>query len=335
VLILRRLGTLAVRSLQEFGEDGCSHMAAAISYYVLFSLFPLLIFTVGLLGIFIRDTKLQDDLVDIVLENIPFSEDRGRNDVTEAVRGVAGVGGGALGAFGLLGMAWSGSSMFGVIRRSLNTAFDVRQQRPLVRQKLIDLLMVLAFAPFFLVSIGLTAVLRIAQQASLDLPVIGGVEEALGAGWTLLSFLVPIGLSFLAFLVLFWVVPARRMTPAALWPGALLAAVLFEALKAGFTIYVANFSNYDVVFGSLGAVVAFLFWVYLSASVLLLGAEVASEYPRVMAGDYDAAAPRTGPALPLQTKAWHLVRGLFVHPPPDAPEHEEAESSRPRAPSKT
>ena len=68
---------------------------------------------------------------------------------------------------------------------------------------------------------------------------------------------------------------------------ALVATIFFEILKNGFSFYLANFGRYDVVYGSLGAVVIFLFWTYLSATVLLLGAEVASEYPRVRSGKYD------------------------------------------------
>src|SRR3990172_2833192 len=253
---LRHLRILAVRSLQGFSADGCSQMAAAISYYVLFSIFPLLIFSVGMLGFFLQSSSLQKDLIDFVLDNIPLSE-TGRNDVTRAIRDVAGVGSGALGIFGLLAMAWSGSAMFGVIRRSLNTAFNLKVGQPIMRQKLLDLLMVLGLGAFFLVSITATGALRLAQAASASVPVLGDWAESLGFAWTAASFLLPIIISFSAFLVLYWVVPAVRVRPHDVWPGALVAAVLFEATKLGFSIYIENFSNFDLIFGSLGAVLTF------------------------------------------------------------------------------
>ena len=92
--------------------------------------------------------------------------------------------------------------------------------------------------------------------------------------------------------------------------------------KIAFSIYLENFSNYDLVFGSLGAVAAFLFWVYLSANILLLGAEVASEYPRVLRGDYAEARPP--PARPLRETVRARLRGLFVH---------ERKDEEPRGPS--
>ncbi len=312
MLSFYHLRLLAVRAVKEFGTDNCSQMAAAISYYVLFSLFPLLIFSIGIVGVVLQDSALQEDLIDAILKNIPLSEEEGRNDVTDAVRGVAGVGSGALGLLGLLGMAWSGSNMFGVIRRSLNIAYDLDLHRPIVRQKLVDLAMVFAFAPFFILSLAATASLRFAQQASDDASFFGELSQALGPAWTAASFLLPVGISFGAFMFLYWFVPATKVRPRDVWLGALTAAVLFEVTKVGFSIYVQNFSNYDVVFGSLGAVVAFLFWVFLGANILLFGAEVASEYPRVMRGDYDAP-PSDKPKLTLRERAWVFLRGLVIH----------------------
>ena len=99
--------------------------------------------------------------------------------------------------------------------------------------------------------------------------------------------MVPAMFSFGAFVVLYRFVPNAPIKIGDVWPGALVAAIFFEVIKNGFSFYLANFGRYDVIYGSLGAVVAFLFWMYLAAVVLLLGAEVASEYPRVRSGKYD------------------------------------------------
>ncbi|MDP2675038.1 MAG: YihY/virulence factor BrkB family protein [Dehalococcoidia bacterium] len=308
---MRELALLARRSLEEFFDDNCTQMAAAISYYVLFSLFPLLIFLVGVLGLLLQNSELQEDLVDAVLHSVPLTEDEGRDEVAEAVRGVAGVSSGALGVFGLIGMAWSGSNMFGVIRRSINTAYDLEQRRPFVQQKLLDLAMVLGLGMLFLASVVATGFLRTVRQFSSDMAVLGDAAESAGPAWDAASYLIPFGLSFIAFAVLYWVVPATKVRLGDVWPGALVAAVLFEAGKAGFAFYLENFSNYDIVYGSLGAVAAFLFWVYISANILLLGAEIASEYPRVRTGMYQPAAP-PGPRPPLLDRARSFVLGLVV-----------------------
>ncbi len=314
--------TLLLQTVKEFGDDNCSQMAAAISYYVLFSLFPLLIFSVGILGVFLQDSAVEEELIDLVLENLPLNEEEGEGDVREAIQGIAGVGSGALGLVGLLGMAWSGSNMFGIIRRSLNIAYDLNLNRPLVRQKLLDLGLVFMFTPFFLSSIAATALFRAARQRSADIPTVGGWIDGLGFGWDILGALVPVAMSFMAFLVLYWIVPATKVKVSEAWLGALVAAILFELSKVGFSLYLEQFGNYDVVFGSLGAVVVLLFWIFVSANVLLLGAEVASEYPRVIRGDYDKPPAEPKPSIPLRDKAYHMLRGLVIHPPKDEPPEE-------------
>jgi membrane protein len=316
-MLLRRTRILVFRSVKAFFDDSCSQRAAALSYYVLFSLFPLIIFSVGIVGLFLKDSRLQTDIVDQIMNNIPLSQDQGRSDVTDALQNVASTRSGAIGIVGLIGLAWSGSAIFGVLRSSLNVMFHVQQPRPPLIQKLIDLSIVLAFTPFFVLSIAATSALRLARRTSEDIPVLGNSPQALGFGWQVATFLLPVVISFVAFFLVYWLVPARRLRPRYLLPGAMLAAVLFEVVKIGFNVYLENFSNYDVVFGSLGAVVAFLFWVYLSANIMLLGAELASEMPGVASGLYDLPS---GPKRPLQERVWRLARSLVLHPPKDEPE---------------
>jgi len=207
--------------------------------------------------------------------------------------------------------------MFGVVRSSLNHVFRVNTPRPIVLQKLLDLGIVLAFAPFFIGSVVATSALRLARTASEDLHYLGDLPENLGAAWWIASTALPLAISFVAFFFTYWLVPARRTNAKYVVGGALLAAVLFEVVKLGFTIYLENFSSYDVVFGSLGAVVAFLFWVYLSANILLLGAEVVSETPDVMAGRFDERQP--GPQRTTKQKVLRLLRGLILRPKDETP----------------
>ena len=319
MLLVRRLGVLVYRSVKGFFDDGCSQRAAAISYYVLFSLFPLVIFTVGILGLVLKDEALQADVVDSIMENIPLSQDQGRDDVSSALESVANARSGAIGIVGLLALGWSGSAMFGVVRSSLNHVFRVSTPRPIVLQKLLDLGIVLAFAPFFIGSVIATSALRLARTESEDLHFLGDLPENLGMAWWIASTALPITISFVAFFFTYWLIPAKRTHAKYVVAGALLAAMLFEVVKLGFTIYVENFTSYDVVFGSLGAVVAFLFWVYLSANILLLCAEFVSETPDVMAGRFDERQPSSGPQRTKKQKVLRLLRSLILRPKDEAP----------------
>jgi membrane protein len=313
---LRRAIILLYRSVKNFSDHGGGQMAAAISYYVLLSIFPLLIFCVGIIGLFLGNEALQEELVDAVVDNIPLSQDQGRDDVTQALREVASSRGGAIGLIGFLTMAWASSSMFGTVRRSLITVFEVTSPPPLVPRKVVDLLMVLAFVPFFLISIAFTTVLRIAQQVSGGLPLVGEVPQVLGYGWLAVSLLLPMVASFFAFFGLYLLVPSRGDRWRYLAIGALFAALIFELIKLTFSLYLENFSNYDLVFGSLGAVVAFLFWVFLSACALLLGGEMAATAERVLHGefDYDLGGRPGAPKRTVGQRVGGLLLSLVVRP---------------------
>jgi membrane protein len=281
---VRRLLILTVRSLRKFADDRCSQMAAAISYYALFSLFPLLIFMVSIFGIFLQSSSLQKEIIDKVLEFLPLTADKGSSEVKDALDAIAGVSI-HLSIVGLLGLAWSASGMFGTIRSSLDVVWKLETSRPLITQKLVDLSLMAGVGVFFLLSIGTTGLLHATQEASSGL--LGPLSSRNTFLWRTVPHVAPATFSFVAFLVLYRLVPHARTRVADVWLGALVAALLFEVVKHGFSLYVANFGRYDVIYGSLGAVVALLAWMYLSAVILLLGAEVASEYPRLKSGKYD------------------------------------------------
>ena len=305
----KRWFALFGRAFQEYSADNCSHAAAGISYYVLFAVFPLLIFLAGVTGLVLRDADRQADVVDEVFELIPISEDQGREDLVKTVEDLGEGSSGVIGLLGLVAAAWGGSSMFAAVRRGIHTAYDCDSQRPLVRQKMFDLGMVAALAPFFIGSIAVSATLAFARSELSDTPLIS-VFAGQPVLWFLVGLALTTGISFAAFLVMYVVVPVCHVAVRDAWPAALLAAVLFEAAKAGFSFYLAHLGNYDAVFGALGAGAIFLVWVNLTANILLFGAEVASEYPRARAGELDPDPDAK--KAPLKERALSWLRGLFV-----------------------
>ena len=331
--MFRFVTTLLQRAVATYLRADCGPLAAAISYFAVFSLFPLMIFIIAIAGLLIQDEGLQDDIIDEILNNFPLDEGEGRDAVTDAVHGIGQTGSGAMGLVALAGMAWGGSSLFGSLRRALNVVFeDAKAKRAFVPQKLIDLGLVLALFVFFMTSIAATAVLRIARHHSSEFGALGEAAENAGRLWDLASYAIPLVFSLIAFTALYCVVPSRLRTPTQVWPGALLAALAFEAVKLGFGFYLENFSNYDVVFGSLATAVALLFWLFLSAHIMLFGAAVATEYPRVPAKGYKQSVME-GLKPPLKQRAWKAFRGLFVQarkPDARADTVEDGEPAQPR-----
>jgi membrane protein len=315
---LKRLWVLTKHAFFGFRDDRCTRLAAAISYYALFSIVPLAILIVSVFGFVLNNESVRKSVVDQILNWLPLSESNGRSSVEETLNNVKHVSGLAA-VLALLGTLWTSSAMFGAIRSSLNTVFRVDEHRPFFQGKLLDFAQVGGIALVIVTSMVATGAVQTVQSLS---------GEHLGgfAGnsplWNVAFLLVPAVVSFVAFLALYRTVPAARPTVLEALPGAIIATVLFESLKNTFAIYVANFNNYDVVYGSLAGVLLFLLYTYLASNILMIGAEVSSTMMRLERGDFASEFAPGPPGPPVVLRMLRALKGLFVrqrHLPAPAP----------------
>lgn len=274
---LRRVGRSLWAAGREFMADGCPKLAAAISYYALFALFPLVILLVGIAGLVLDDRSAREPVIDEVLARVPLREDRGRAELEELLVTVTDSAG-TVGVLGALGLLLSASGVMGAIRFSLNTVWRVEDRRPPVRGKAVDILLVLLAG----VVVGTSLALSLLVQSLAGLPAIGRT--------------VPIALAFVVFAGLYRFIPNREVAARDVVPGALLAAVGYEAVKASFGFYLSNVANIDAVYASLATVVAFLLFVWVTANVFLFGAELAELRGRGPSPASDAGAGAERPA---------------------------------------
>jgi membrane protein len=214
----------------------------------------------------------------------------------------------------LIAMMWGASGMFGAIRRSLNAAFDDEEvKRPFVPQKLIDLALVLLLAAAFAASVIVGAAMRYVSDASNPLLGIENIADDFGFLWPGMSFIIPAIIALVGFFVVYTIVPSRLRSPAEVWPGAVLAAFLFQVVSLGFGIYLDTFAGGNIVFTALGGVAVFLFWVYVVSNIMIFGAEVAAEYPRTSFELVDQPAMKMA-SEPLKDRILGAVLALFVTP---------------------
>src|SRR3990172_5318084 len=157
------LWLLTKRTTQGYGRKNCSQMAAAISYYVLFSIVPLAIFLASFFGFVMRVQDLRDRVINRIVEEAPLDDVDGRDLVADTLRGVAKASG-ALSVVGILTAAWSASVMFGAIRKALNVVWGVDMPRPVVQQKLLDLAMVAGLGLLLTASLAGTGALRTLRE---------------------------------------------------------------------------------------------------------------------------------------------------------------------------
>ena len=258
------------RAIVNFGGDRVPQMAAAISYFALLSTFPFLLLALAIFGLVLRDEELQQRVLAEIVEALPIEAPT----IEEALRNLAG-GGASMGVVALVGTVIAATALARSLRGSLNVIFRAGQQRSLLRGWLVDLTVLPVLGLLFIASLLLSTVWRFAQAMADDL----GFEEVAPL-WELGALAIPALLSFVGLLLLYLLLPNRPLHVLDLWPGALIAMVGFQIGTFAFSIYFENFGAYDIVYGSLGGVIALLAWVYVSSLILLFGAEVAAEASR-------------------------------------------------------
>ena len=258
------------QAIVNFARDRVPQMAAAISYFALLSIFPFLLLALAIFGLVLRDEELQRRVLAEIVEALPIEAPT----IEEALRNLAG-GGASMGVVALVGTVVAATALARSLRGSLNVIFRAGQQRSLLRGWLVDLTVLPVLGLLFIASLLLSTVWRFAQAMADDL----GFEEVAPL-WELGALAIPALLSFVGLLLLYLLLPNRPLHVLDLWPGALIAMVGFQIGTFAFSIYFENFGAYDIVYGSLGGVIALLAWVFVSSLILLFGAEVAAEASR-------------------------------------------------------
>ena len=246
-------------------------LAAAITYYALFSLIPLTLAIMFILGTFFEGSQTLETRLSLAVNTLmPVSEDTVKETLDSLARSRA-----ITGVLGILGLLWVSTTVFGAIRKAINTIWGITQPRRFFHERLIDFAFTAGAGLLMLVPIILTAgVVLLAESISTLRTGAVGSDSLTD---NLLTGLSPF-ISLMAFLFIYRYLPNTKVTFREIWPGALMAAICFEGWKAVFLWYTRTFPVYDTVYGPVGALVALLTWIYISANILLVGALVSSRY---------------------------------------------------------
>ena len=233
----------------------------------------MVLFAVGVLAFFVSAAAEQERLIEELMQALPLSEEDGRSNLESVIGSIVDARG-TLGIIGFLGTAYTATALFTSVRVALNGVFHVERQRPFVLGKTIDLGLVAGFGLMLLASFALTVAIAFAQRQA-DAIVGEGAATLVALLFSFAYLLIPPLITSLVFLMLYTVVARAGFTAREVFPGAIVAALLFEVLKVGFAQYVASFGNYDATYGTLGFVIILLLFFNLSAQVMLVGAEIA------------------------------------------------------------
>ncbi len=266
-----RLVIICKEAVNDFLDKNCPHLAAAISFYALFSLFPLVLAMISVSGFILGSPVRGENLARDISQLIPVSAEFVGDTIQGVVsaRTITGV----LGIFGLLGAA---TAVFGAIRKGVNAAWGIRRPRPFLHERLIDFLLALGAGILFIVSVSFSAILGFFKEITTLIYPSAAVNGDFV--WDQVAQVIPALITLLIFVLLYRFLPNTKVRFRDVWWGALGAGVAFELTKMVFVWYVRTFPVYNVVYGTIGAVVALLTWVYISAIIFLFGALVTSRY---------------------------------------------------------
>lgn len=252
--------------------------AAAIAYYTLFSVFPLTLLLISLGSFVLNSQQAQEAALTAVGTYLPFATELVQRNIERVLelRGTASV-------IGVVGFIWAASGVFGSLSRAINLAWDLERPRPAWAERALAAGLVLLVALLFSLSLFSTAAFEVVERLARLLP-----SDTPISGLSLIDLAstgLPYIFTVLLFSFLYTVLPSTRVAWTEVLPGALLASVVWEVAKNGFTIYLGSFATYNLVYGSLGAVIALLLWSYISGLIILLGAEFTVQYARRRRGE--------------------------------------------------
>lgn len=258
-----------------FQDDECTVRAAAIAYRTLFSIFPLALLLFTLSTTLLAQPDVRGQVVQFILRNLQAPGLA--TDVIEQANKIV-EGREAVGLLALISFLWGSSGVFSTIDEALNVAWNVQRPRPFWRSKVIGLLIAVLVSTLFLLSVAATAVVSASQflpQVAVLIPFSELFSRAA-------SFLVPIALSFVMFLMLYKLLPYTQVSTSSAGLGALAAAILWQISNILYTLYVARVAQgrLSQIYGSAIGVILFLLWIYLSSIILLIGAELAAAHSK-------------------------------------------------------
>ena len=268
--ILVKIVGASWRAINDFlGKNG-PQLSAAISYYTLFSLFPLIVAIISGLSFLLGQESI-DELANRVAQQSPVSEETISEIITSAVnsRNIAGI-------VGILGLLWAGTAVFGSIRKGINATWGITRPRSFLKERLIDITFMVVAAVLMLISIFSTAILTYLMEILEFITRETYVDGALL--WERLASALPPTLSFIVFFAIYWLLPNTNVKITEPLPGAIFATTGFEILKNVFVWFIGNSSIYSTIYGSVGSIVVLLVWVYVSSIILLFGSTITSRF---------------------------------------------------------
>lgn len=250
-----------------------SESSASIAYYTLFSIFPMLLSIVAIGSFFVDQVTVEDSLLKFLPTIIPVSQEFIITNVQQvfAYRG-------AFSSLALLSLLWSATSVFSTIIRNINAAWPEAAPHSFIRMRLLSLAIIAAMVVLLIISSFSLTITHLLSSLGfiIDLSLI---SEFLSSYFSTKIF--PVLLRILIFFGLYYWVPQIKVKKMAALTGAVIATILWQVITFAFSSYLASgLARYEIVYGSLGKMIALLAWIYFSGWIILFCAHLTSSIDR-------------------------------------------------------
>lgn len=270
---MRVLGGLTLKELARrvwkgSEEDNAFGRAAELAYYFLLALFPMLIFLTSLVGFM---PSIQDNIIDAVAKVAPRQV---VNLVRDFISDVVENRSGGLLSFGIIGTLWAASTGVAAVMSTLDAAFNAEKERPYWKTRLVATALTIALSLIVAVGTSMIMFTRYISSWVARLLELGSVFTAV---WSVVSYLLGGALLLIAVEVIYKFGPNVEKRWRWISPGALFATVTFVLVSELFSLYLRLAPSYSATYGSLGAVIILMVWLYLIGLILILGGEIDSE----------------------------------------------------------
>lgn len=248
-------------AVERFSDMRGVEGSASIAFFTIFGLPPLLIVLVSVASYYLEIPDIQDQITQVIREIVPIPPDL----IIEFLEGILNQRG-AVGIIGLIGLAWAGSGVLMSLTANINRAWPTAKIRNVVEKRLIAFIMIGTFILFIAASSILSTVAAFFSQFEIPLlnfsPPVGTITD-----------FVFYALRFILFLALYFFVPKTKVKKRAAFWAAVFASIAWEITAYGFNWYFqSGLANYNFLYGSLGTLVALMFWIYLDCLILVFGA---------------------------------------------------------------
>ncbi len=280
---------------RRFQSHRCTTAAAAIAFHVFFSFFPLVLLVSAIVGTRMSNAEFRARVTSNLMASLPLDPSAAA-DIDQlllaATNNLP-----ALGIVGAIGLIWSASGMLGSVRGAMELAWEGHSgTRAFLHGKLVDAVLLTILVCIVLSSFLAGIVLSVMPQISVDvLPPGGGLANIAQLVRSSLGPVVAITTSVAVLTLGYKLLPSPRPAWRYALLGAIVGAVLLDLARLLLTIYLDQVARYDIIYGSIGSIIAFLFFIYIAANVTLIGAEIGASIRRVYAAQRVLRPPANQP----------------------------------------